>query len=84
VNKHDNDDTERDVEKLTGLTVLGGEYAYRHGIHLVFDCSHSIVPNAIVYTEGRIDPVSLWLKFRLFGPETRALLESHGGVSPSD
>lgn len=75
VKKHDNDDTERDVEKLTGLTSSDGEYTYRCGIHLIFDCSRGVVSNVMVYTAGRMDPVSLWLKFRLFGPETRAVLE---------
>jgi hypothetical protein len=75
VKKHDNDDTDRDIEKLTGLTSPDGEYAYRHGIHLIIDCAHRKVSNVMVYTGGRIDPVSLWLKFRLFGPETRELLE---------
>ncbi|WP_125461608.1 MULTISPECIES: hypothetical protein [Rhodomicrobium] len=76
VKKHDNDDTDRDVEKLTGLTEPGGEYAYRHGIHLILDCTRGIVGNVMVYTEGRIDePLAVWMKLRLSGPEARAILE---------
>ena len=76
VKKHDNDDTDRDVEKLTGLTSSDGEYAYRHGIHLIFDCARGIVGNVMVYTEGRIDePLTVWMKFRLAGPEGRSVVE---------
>jgi hypothetical protein len=75
VKKHDNDDTDRDIQKLEGLTSPDGEYAYRLGIHLVFDCSRGIVSNIMVYSSGGIDRVSFWLKCRLFGPETRAVLD---------
>jgi hypothetical protein len=76
VKKHDNDDTERDLQKLTGLTSVDGDYGYRHGIHLVIDCSRGIISNVNVYTDGKLDRVSLWLKFRLFGPESRKILET--------
>ncbi len=76
VKKHDNDDVERDVEKLRGLTSLDGEYSYRCGIHLIFDCSRGEVSNVMVYAAGRIDRASsLWLKLRLSGPEARAVLD---------
>ena len=77
IKKHDNDDTERDEAKLRGLTAPDGEYAYRYGIHLIFDCSRGVVCNAMVYNEGRIDErLSLWMKFRLAASEGRAAVEN--------
>ena len=73
--KHDNDDTDRDELKLTVLTSRDGEYAYRLGIHLILDCSRRVISNVMVYADGRLDRVSLWLKCRLGGPETREFLE---------
>ncbi len=56
----------RDIEKLIGLTLLGGDYGYAVGVHLIVDIAESVATGCNVYINGAIDDHwTTWLRERL-------------------
>lgn len=58
-----NNDYERDIRKLRGLTRKNGKYGYAVGVHLVLDVPLRCVMSGQVYVDGAVDPeLTKWFK----------------------
>ena len=63
-----NDDFEKDVWKLRGMTDQAGDYRYATGVHLVLDVPQGRVAGCDVYIDGAADPeATRWLADRFAG-----------------
>jgi hypothetical protein len=60
-----NDDYEKDVWKLSGMTDQAGDYRYTTGVHLILDVPRALVAGCDVYIDGALDiEATRWLAAR--------------------